>query len=240
MKLGAEHIRFFRQAGYLRLPLQLPAEMIEAARAAVAEDIREGKQPCSVDEQGRINRLSRLTDRVAIFREMFTFAPFLDSLESLLGPNIELLLNRHNHATLNFKNSGPQRLHRDVLQWSRTVLTALMFLEASTVENGCTHIVPCSHFLPFVGKPNNGGTWMDEHEVFADLLDQAVPVPMTTGGILLLDSLAFHAAGNNTTDTNRMCLAAAYHSVDELSGERESPHRLLVRGERIYRGNDRY
>ena len=47
-----------------------------------------------------------------------------------------------------------------------------------------------------------------------------------------------HSAGKNNTDGSRMSMTVGYHSVDELSGV-DGPKRVLVRGERIYMGNDR-
>jgi len=239
MKLTLQQVRFFRESGYLRLSSRLPDERVRHLKAVVESCIAKAKQPYATNEKGQIIRLNRLITRNQVFMETFCSALILEPLESLLGPNIELVLNRHNYATLTLKDAAPSRLHRDVLQWSRSVVTALIFLEQATVETGCTRIVPGSHLLPFVGTPNNGGTWMDEHSIFADLLDQALPVPMPAGGILLFDSLVFHSAGTNTAGGTRMAIASAYHSVDELSSEQNSAHRVLVRGERIYRGNDR-
>jgi hypothetical protein len=44
-----------------------------------------------------------------------------------LGPNIELVENRHNHLSI-YRAPGNDRLHRDVLQWSRSILTVLLYL----------------------------------------------------------------------------------------------------------------
>jgi len=79
---------------------------------------------------------------------------------------------------------------------------------------------------------------MDEHSVFRDLIRQRVPVPMEVGGVLLLDSLVFHTAGDNRTRESRRSVCCAYHSVDELSGVEADPKKILVCGEKLYRGND--
>ena len=44
-----------------------------------------------------------------------------------MGPNIELVENRHNHLSI-YRAPGNDRLHRDVLQWSRSILTVLLYL----------------------------------------------------------------------------------------------------------------
>src|SRR5262249_6373812 len=107
--------------------------------------------------------------------------------------------------------------------------------EEATVENGCTQVVPGTHLLPGFNTIN-----ITENEtlVRSRLLDQTVPVPMPAGGLLAIDSLLVHGPGQNRTDGSRMSMTVGYHSVDELS-DVENPKRVLVRGQRIYLGNDR-
>jgi|SRR5919205_261699 ectoine hydroxylase-related dioxygenase (phytanoyl-CoA dioxygenase family) len=238
MRLSQEEIGFFRQVGFLRLKQRLSTELVQQMREVIEAHSAAEIEPLRRDENNKIIRLDNVLDRDPIFRSVFTSETILQPLQSLLGPNIELVLNRHNHATFNRTRENKVRLHRDVLQWSRSVITVFVYLDAATEENGCTQVVPGSHFLPFVGTPNNGGTWMDEHSVFADLIDQCVPVPMPSGGILFLDSLVFHTAGHNSTEKPRCSVCCAYHSVDELSGVRADPKKILVCGEKLYRGND--
>jgi ectoine hydroxylase-related dioxygenase (phytanoyl-CoA dioxygenase family) len=130
------------------------------------------------------------------------------------------------------------RMHRDVLQWSRPIVTVLVYLEKSGVENGCTHVIPASHYAPFVSSgERTGGTWMDEHEQFADLFEQALPVPMRARSALVLDANVFHAPSLSSHRT-RMTIALAYRSIDELDAHAERQRAVLVSGNYIYRGND--
>lgn len=241
MKLSHEQVRFFRQSGYIKLKEKIPESLLEDIKKIVLLQFSKRIEPFRLDSLGRVARIDELIKRDPIFYEIFSSPTILDPLESILGPNLELTLNRHNHATLNLKDSNRARLHRDVLQWSRSLVTAIIYLDDATTETGCTYIIPGSHYLPFVGTPNNGGTWMDEHSVYAPLIDQAIPVPMERGSILLFDSLAFHTAGENKTDTSRMSLCVGYHSVDELIDPSVVNEKtILVRGERLYRGNDAF
>ena len=77
---------------------------------------------------------------------------------------------------------------------------------------------------------------MDEHEIYSDLMDQSVTVPASAGDILLLDGLVFHAGGLASTDNPRRVITLAYTSVDELLPEGEVQSRILVKGQRHYRG----
>jgi hypothetical protein len=60
---------------------------------------------------------------------------------------------------------------------------------------------------------------------------------MPAGGMLAIDSMVVHGAGENHTDDTRMSMTVGYHSVDELM-DIPNPKRLLVRGEGLYNGND--
>lgn len=235
-RLTAQQTAFFRHNGFLKLPTRLSEESVEVLKATILAHVAEEVAPIVRDKQGRIVRISNIYQRGTPFREVMLSPEVLVPLEGLLGPNIELVLNRHNHATLRLAGDGSPYPHRDVLQWSRTIITVLFYLEETTVENGCTWVVPGTHLLP--GRPLHSLT--DDVEIKASgLLEQAVPVPMPAGSLLAIDSMIMHTAGNNTTSGSRMSMTVGYHSVDELS-RAENPARVLVRGERIYGGNDRY
>jgi phytanoyl-CoA hydroxylase len=234
MSLTTEQTRMFRHNGFLKLPDRLPEEVVTRLRDAIWHDIRAEVEPVVRDRQGRVVRLSNLWDRDPIFRETVTSSVLLDALESLLGPNIELIRNRHNHATLRMAGDGSYYLHRDVLQWSRPIVTVIFYLEETTVENGCTRLIPGTHLLPGLATTNVAE---DEQIQRAGVLDQDVPVPMPAGGMIAMNSLVIHTAGTNRTEGTRMSMTMGYHSVDELS-DMPNPKRVLVRGTRPYMGND--
>ena len=231
--LTTRQIQLFRNNGFLCLPDRLPEEMVENLKTAIMDDIDRKIEPIVRNKDGRAVRISALMDRASIFREAVTHPYALDPLESLLGPNIEILTNRHNHATLRTAedNKGAY-LHRDVRQWTRTIYTIIFYLEETTLENGCTRIVPGSHHFPGVSTSIHDADWA------SDVLGQALPVPMPAGGMLAIDSMVVHGAGENHTDDTRMSMTVGYHSVDELM-DIPNPKRLLVRGEGLYNGNDR-
>ena len=238
MHLTAEQTTLFRHNGFLKLPRRLPDATVTLLKTTIHEHIRDERAPVARDGQGRVVRISDLWGRGTPFQEVLICAEVLDPLESLLGPNIEMVLNRHNHATLRVAGDGTDYAHRDILQWSRSLVTILFYLEETTLENGCTFVIPGSHLLPS-GSSSSSSLRLAEDETVRrmDVLDQAVPVPMPAGGLLALDSFVMHAAGTNKTTGTRMSMTAGYHSVDELSNV-ENPRRVLVRGTRIYLGND--
>jgi ectoine hydroxylase-related dioxygenase (phytanoyl-CoA dioxygenase family) len=168
------------------------------------------------------------------YLEVATSDQVLDALEPVLGPNIELVENRHNHVSI-YRAASTDRLHRDILQWSRSILTVLVYLSDCTDLDAATRVVPGSHLWPCIGKPNNGGTWMAEVEPYASLLDQAVAVPAAAGDAVLMHGQLYHAGPVLSTARPRVVLTLAYRSLDELAGEAPARCRL-VRGSRIHCG----
>jgi ectoine hydroxylase-related dioxygenase (phytanoyl-CoA dioxygenase family) len=231
VELTPEQQWLFRLAGFVKLPRGLPPETVRDLKGAIARDIEREAEPVVRNADGRIVRLSALLDRDPIFREVATSPLVLDPLVDLLGPNIELVRNRHNHATLRLPDPRAEALHRDVPQWSRGIVTVLFFLEESTAERGCTQLVPASHLLPWAANAA-------EEVTRVRLQDQVVRAEMPEGGLLVIDSLLWHGVGPNRTGQTRTSMTIGYHSVDDLAGV-EDPQRLLVRGQRPYAGNTR-
>jgi hypothetical protein len=229
MVLTPEQQWLFRVAGFVRLPSVLPPETVRALLAAIHDDIERAVEPVVRNAEGRIVRLSNVLDRAPIFREVATGPLVLDPLQDLLGPNIEVLRNRHNHATLRLPDPRAEVLHRDVPQWSRGIVTVIFYLEESTSEKGATQLVPGSHLLPWA---EDSGTVER-----AGLQQQIVRAEAPAGGMLAIDSLLWHGVGGNRTGETRTSMTIGYHSVDDLASV-EDPQKLLARGRRPYAGND--
>jgi phytanoyl-CoA hydroxylase len=234
--LTVEQVRLFRNNGYLKLEGQLCDDLQNRLRAAIQADVDAACEPVVRDEAGRVVRLSCLLERDAVFREAATDAQVLEPLVSLLGPHIEVVHNRHNHATLNVASRRSDTFHRDSTQWSRGLVTVIFYLEATDLDNGCTQVVPGTHLLPGVEVLHKveEQAWV----AAARVTGQAVPVPMPAGGLLAIDSLIFHRIGSNVTDGTRLSMTLGYRSVDDLAGSTVHTKGELVCGERIYRGND--
>ena len=234
MGLSSEQVRFFRHNGYLKLPTALADDRLRVLKDTILSDIDRVVEPVARDAEGRVNRISQILDRDRVFLNTGTCDEVIGPLNSLLGPNIEIVKNRHNHATLNRSTTRTDSFHRDVAQWTRGILTVIFYLEEATYEKGCTLVIPGTHLLPGLDSMHH----LDREDLVkkADIVDQAVPVPMPAGGMLAINSLIFHRIGANTTHDTRMSMTFGYHSCDELSGADEK--RVLIQGERIYRGND--
>ncbi len=230
MALTPQEIQLFRHNGFIKFPTQLSKDHVAALKAAALKDMEEAVEPVA-RQDGRIIRISAVWQRGGIFQETITCDEILNPLESLLGSNIEFVLNRHNHVYLRDAGSTHSLdLHRDVRHWSRTIATVLVYLEETTLENGCTRVVPGSHHLPAFAQ-------LEGEAIQQIAASQAIPLPMPAGGLLAIDSMIIHSAGINRTDKTRMSMTLGYHSADELASG-DNPKKVLVRGTRPYRGND--
>jgi len=228
----------FARTGYLKVPAVFSSEELEILKQFVyaQKDIEVRKGNTQAKIYGLYDRAPDLMQSV------ITNPSLIAAIKNLIGPNIVFVKNRHNQAAVNSSSDTKTeaRLHRDILQSTRGILTAAIYLEDSTVANGATNVIPGSHTLPSVGAPqvNGGGTWMDEHEEYDGLADQVVPVGMNAGDVLLFNGMLFHSVGSNTTDKTRSSIILGFRSADELDASPDTARQILVAGETIYRGND--
>ena len=240
--LTHEQIRHFRSQGYFKLPRVYAEEETAGMRAFVEHQAAQEAEMARL-VGGTALKMYGLYDRHPhLMHHVVTNPILVGALQSILGPNIVLVKNRHNHATINDRQGQPaEGLHRDILQPTRGLVTAAIYLEASTEDNGATRIIPGSHELPYVGVPQagGGGTWLADHADYAGMEEQAISVPMPEGGVLLFNGLTFHGVGNNTSGRSRTSMTLGFRAVDELDYTPDQGRQVLVAGEYIYRGNDR-
>ncbi len=239
--LSDEQARHYRTQGYYRLANVFSRDETAELRAFVAAEAeKESDRPAP--PTGRTAKMYRLYDRNPdLMHRVISHPNLVGPLKSIRGPNIVFLKNRHNHAAMNSEQGAPaEGMHRDILQPTRSLLTAAIYLQDASAENGATRIIPGSHELPFVGVPEDtgGGVWMDHHEEYAGMQDQALPVPMSEGGVLLFSSLTFHGVGGNRSGGTRTSLTLAFRAVDELDAHPDDTRQIVVTGEQTYRGND--
>ncbi|MBX3010073.1 MAG: phytanoyl-CoA dioxygenase family protein [Caldilineaceae bacterium] len=245
-QLLPEELFLFQHNGYLLITQALTPALVAELRATilqqaaaripplVCEDPERPGQPLKGDVPGtRVLRLSKVLSREPIFWQAATAPRLVAALTQLLEPNVEVVLNRHNHATLRPPGAAQLEWHRDVANWSRPVVTAIFYLEDSTVESGCTYVVPGSQqMLAYHGTLSGHGRL----DTLGRLGQQAMPVLAKAGDVMLMHGLVIHSAGANGSASSRMSMTLGYHAADELGGK-EEPDKRLVAGERILRHN---
>jgi ectoine hydroxylase-related dioxygenase (phytanoyl-CoA dioxygenase family) len=229
---------FFDTTGYAKLPDRLPTSLIDRMRLVIDDHFARAVPPYRVNGKGEPSRLDALLERDPVFLEALRHESITGALCQILGSTVDIVINRHNHATLNNPGDIPFRLHRDIQQWSQPLVAVFFYLEHATVTNGCTTIVPATHHLPYAGPQsgNGGGNWADEHEEYRHLIGQELPVEMPTGGVLLLNMLCFHSVGRNISGRSRRSAVFACRSSDELS-QVDDPAVIRLFGQRRFLAN---
>ncbi len=235
MALNPWQITLFRHNGFMRLPGVIPSGTVKRLREAVRVDVDAAVEPVVRGDDQSVIRISNVLERDDVFWEVATSPLVLDPLEDILGPNIEMLRHRHNHVQLVTRQSYKgSHFHRDCLTWTRNIATVIFFIEESTVEKGCTKVIPGSHYLPWI--ENAAGSVEGSQASHWEVFDQDVLVEMPAGGMLLIDSQILHSLGINKTDQTRMSMTVGYCAADELSTVRE-PQKWLVHGDLAEQGN---
>ncbi|MEE3233074.1 MAG: phytanoyl-CoA dioxygenase family protein [Candidatus Latescibacterota bacterium] len=238
MHLSNEDIWYCKQNGYHRIPNILPNELIERLTETTDKYVSTMEEPIIWENSESrspqdIRRLSKILSRDPVYLEAATHPLILNALEGIIGPNIELLTNKHNHLMVRPPNSYAVPWHAGEETYDPVLFTALIYLEESTVENGCIRIVPGSH-----QRPVSNMKFVTNDDFYSHpLYHRALPVPMPSGGVLLFDDRLYHGADVNNSQTSRRSMTLAYRAHDAHNVIKDDPEKILVRGERIYTGH---
>lgn len=234
-----EDIWYFRHNGFYRLPQRLPENLVARLNEETTQQIASMQEPivweddCRRGRPEHVRRLSKVLQRSGVFLEAAQHEAILDALAGILGPNIELVTNKHNHLMVRPPASAPVFWHAGEETWDPVLITALVYLEESTFDNGCIRLVPGSHQRPFAWPRRPGKDFYG-----SPLYDRSVPVPMPAGGVLLFNDCCFHGAEENRTDGSRRSMTLGYRAHDSHDVEKEDPEKILVRGARVYTGHE--
>lgn len=231
--------QFFDTAGYYKLRKAISCRMVHEMRTFIIGQFRQAIPPLRVNSVGMIARIDSLLQRHPMFLEALRSKRVLEVIRTLLGPDVEVLHNRNNHAALNRPGDMEFRLHRDIQQWSQSMVTMFFYLEDSTLENGCTHLVPTSHRLPYAGiqSGDGGGNWVDEHAEYGHVIEQALPIPASAGDVLFFNNLAFHTAGTHSSNRTRISCAFACRAIDNLRKFYDAEAGTVLCGAHKFKGN---
>lgn len=152
----------------------------------------------------------------------------VEPMEHLVGDPAPCLFTEK----LNLKrphHGGPNPLHQDYPYWTDNardparVATAIVYLDDTTVDNGCLEVVPGSHRTgPHPTRVDSDAFGANEMDPVANAHMERVPVELRAGSVVLFGSLLAHATGPNRTDRDRRALLYSYqpagfpHSIETL------------------------
>ena len=103
-----------------------------------------------------------------------------------------------------------------------TILTVWLPLNDATVENGCLQVIPGSHRHGLQSHcPTDKGAAIPERLVPAE---QAIPLPMRPGSVLLMHQRTMHSSLDNVTANEvRMSFDLRYQPVGQATGRPHFP-----------------
>ena len=141
-------------------------------------------------------------------------ARFFEPMKDILGIDAISLFTEK----LNVKRAdvgGPIVVHQDYPYWvgvaedAAQVATAILFLDDSTVENGCLEVVPGSHKNGEAPRKAIDGFGANEMQESA-FEGKLVPLEVPAGSVVYFGSLLIHASAPNRTGSDRRALLYSY------------------------------
>jgi phytanoyl-CoA hydroxylase len=248
----AEQKAFYEERGYILHPDLLTQDELATLRAALAEVLEESRGLTEsndkfsvtrgVDGNSHVRRVFSPTLHHKAFYDMAFHPRILDSVEALIGPNIQF-----HHSKLNMKPpTSPEarfEWHQDYPFYPHTnydLLAVLIHLDESTKENGCLRIVPGSHKQgpqmhvfardgAFSSKLVNQAVIGDESDWFY--------AESPAGGVEIHHCNMLHSSTANRGDKPRSVLIYNYRAADNVALGGSTTHHLfgsMIRGTNPY------
>lgn len=160
-----------------------------------------------------LSRMEDIEPFHAGFSQLFTTDKMQGCVSELFGEEAVLFKDK-----INFKMPGGDgfKAHQDVQAgWDRYAslhITALVSIDASTLENGCLQLAPGHHKQGFIGE-----SWKPLQE---DALEY-ISVPTEPGDAVFFDSFAPHRSDPNRTSSARRVLYVTFNRLSEGDHRRQ-------------------
>jgi phytanoyl-CoA hydroxylase len=216
-------VAYFREHGYLAVEGVFSADEIDRLRAnlealehrthALAESTDRVKLTLfggDVEDKA-IQQIAEPHELDGAWMNLAADPRILDLVEVLIGPNILLY-----YSMLMMKparSGAPAPWHQDLAFFvhDRARLVACqVYLDDSTADNGCVHVVPGSHQLGLLNH-FDGDRFTEIVQGDTSAFDAAaVPVPVKAGGMILWHCLTLHQSPPNRSDRGRRAVVFEY------------------------------
>ena len=148
----------------------------------------------------------------------------LDVIESLLGPNILLYYSMLMMKPARQGFRAPWHQDFAFFVHDRAALVAVqLYLDDSTLQNGCVHVVPGSHKLGLLNHFRDG-QFTEAVESDTSAFDaQQVAVPVKAGGMAIWHCLTLHSSAPNTSESPRRAIVFEYKDPSAACSAGRSP-----------------
>lgn len=253
--LTEDQVQQFWQDGFLVVQDAVDPEQLAALRSVFTEWVEESRtkdadygetldgrprfdlQPGHTAELPGLRRIQSPEEISDVYEGVMRNARTVDAVAQLIGPAL-----RFHHGKVNSKLPGTAtkvKFHQDFPFQPMTnddVVTALLFLDEVTEQNGPLEVVPGSHRGPLYSHWQNGiFTGAVEDAVVDQFRDQVVKCTGPAGAVCLMHSSLLHGSAPNLSDGPRTLYITTYYAEDAIElSPNHLPSRLshdLVRGE---------
>jgi phytanoyl-CoA hydroxylase len=247
--LTQEQLSFWADNGYLSLESVIALDEVEQLRSALdrltarAHGLTESTDRFKLQAFGDSGG-GRLVQQVAepheLGAEWMALARdprILDVIENLLGPNILLYYSMLMMKPARQGFRAPWHQDFAFFVHDRAALVAVqLYLDDSTLQNGCIHVVPGSHKLGLLNHFRDGA-FTEVVEGDTSAFDaQQVALPMKAGGMVIWHAMTLHGSPPNASEHPRRAIVFEYKDPSaRLLGGSFSPNEvrpagLMVRG----------
>lgn len=153
-------------------------------------------------------------------KNVFTSKKMLDCMEDLMDRHENYQGVYYHSSKVMFKAPGgvAKPWHQDAAYWRQfdpNQITVWIAIDDSSEENGCIWAVPGSHQLGHI--PHVKAELQVEDSQID--LDQAVPVPVAPGGMLIFHSLVLHKSEKNESDKMRRAIICDYDCLPNAASD---------------------
>ena len=194
-------------------------------------------EPGHTAESPALRRVQSPEEVSPVYAEIMRNAQTVDYVAELIGPAIKF-----HHGKVNSKLPGAAtkvKFHQDFTFQPMTnddMITALLFVDDVTLENGPLEVIPGTHKGPLYSLWHGGKfTGTVDDAVFDEHKDNIVKCTGKAGSVCLMHCSLLHGSAPNLSDKSRTLYISTYYSEDAIE---LSPNALpstltheLVRGE---------
>ncbi len=249
MHLSEDQIAAFEANGFLALnnvfsqdevlTWRQSAEALQARAAGLTESTDRFRLQTWDDDILQLQQVAEPHELGTIWMDLARDPRILDAVESLIGPNIQLYYSMFMMKLPWHGFEAPW--HQDMAFFPHNQASQIacqVYVDDSTVENGCIRVVPGSHKEGLVNHYKDG-EFTARVQVDTARYDQAeVIVPVNAGGMLFWHSLTLHRSDPNTSEHPRRAIVFEYKNPEARllgGGFRRQlevrPIGMMVRGE---------
>jgi len=219
--LTPTQLQHYHEQGYVVVPALFSSE--EAAlllETSTSDAVISEKSYELLDASGFKTRLALwYTPGDDVYGAMSRSRRMVTAVEQLLGGTVA-----HYHSKVTQKaprTGGAWEWHQDYGYWYKNgflypdMLSVMIALTPSTVENGCLQVLPGSHRMGRVEHLNTGEQVGADPEKVAAYSSQheVIYAELQPGDALFFHSNLLHSSGQNTSENPRWSIISAYNLV---------------------------